>query len=325
MLRRRDFIKAIAGSTAAWPLVARAQEPGRIYRLGQMSLSPRDARQNAALLGALISEGFIEEKNLVVEAHGFGLRVDEVAERAATMVKARIDVFVCGGESAIRAAQQATKTIPIAGVADDMLKSGFVASLAKPDGNTTGVSILATELDSKRQEVLLDAVPGVRRMATLADANTTLPQQLHALEETARERGVDSSIYGIKKPEEIAGAIDAAKNSGAQALNVLASAMLYNNRQLILPRVAARGLPTIYQWPTVGEEGGFIGYGPRLERIYGSILSRQVVKLLRGAKPADIPVEQPTNFALVVNVKIAKTLGLTIPQSFLQRADEVIE
>jgi len=325
MLRRRDFIKAIAGSTAAWPLVARAQEPGRIYRLGQMSLSPRDARQNVALLRALISEGFIEEKNLVVEAHGFGLRVDEVAERAATMVKARIDVFVCGGESAIRAAQQATKTIPIAGVADDMLKSGFVASLAKPDGNTTGVSILATELDSKRQEVLLDAVPGVRRMATLADANTTLPQQLHALEEAARARGVDSSIYGIKKPEEIAGAIDAAKNSGAQALNVLASAMLYNNRQLILPRVAARGLPTIYQWPTVGEEGGFIGYGPRLERIYGSILSRQVVKLLRGAKPADIPVEQPTNFALVVNVKIAKTLGLTIPQSFLQRADEVIE
>ena len=205
MLRRRDFIKIIAGSAIVWPLVARAQEPGRIYRFGQMSLSPRDARQNAALLGALISEGFIEEKNLVVEAHGFGLRVDELAERAATMVKARIDVFVCGGESAIRAAQQATKTIPIAGVADDMLKSGFVASLAKPDGNTTGVSILATELDSKRQEVLLDAVPGVRRMATLADANTTLPQQLHALEETARERGVDSSIYGIKKPEEIAG------------------------------------------------------------------------------------------------------------------------
>jgi putative ABC transport system substrate-binding protein len=214
-----------------------------------MSQAPRDARWNVALLGALISEGFIEEKNLVVEAHGFGLRVDEVAERAATMVKARIDVFVCGGESAIRAAQQATKTIPIAGVADDMLKSGFVASLAKPDGNTTGVSILATELDSKRQEVLLYAVPGVRRVATLADANTTLPQQLHTLEETARARGVDSSIYGIKKPEEIVGAIDAAKNSGAQALNVLASAMLYNARQLILPRVAARGLPTIYQWP----------------------------------------------------------------------------
>src|SRR5262249_53541013 len=181
-MRRREFVTLVGGA-AVWPLAARAQEPGRIYRLGQMSLAPRDAAQNIALIGALKSEGFLEEKNLVVEAHGFGLRVDELAERAEMMVKARIDVFVCGGESAIRAAQQATKTIPIAGVADDMLKSGFVASLAKPDGNTTGVSILATELDSKRQEVLLDAVPGVRRMATLADANTTLPQQLHTLEE----------------------------------------------------------------------------------------------------------------------------------------------
>ena len=205
MLRRRDFIKAIAGSTAAWPLVARAQEPGRIYRLGQMSQAPRDARQNVALLGALISEGFIEEKNLVVEAHGFGLRVDEVAERAATIVKARIDVFVCGGESAIRAAQQATKTIPIAGVADDMLKSGFVASLAKPDGNTTGVSILATELDSKRQEVLLDAVPGVRPHGHAGRRQHYLAATAARAGRNSAGAGVDSSIYGIKKPEEIAG------------------------------------------------------------------------------------------------------------------------
>jgi len=323
-MRRREFVTLVGGA-AVWPLAARAQEPGRIYRLGQMSQAPRDAAQNIALIGALKSEGFLEEKNLVVEAHGFGLRVDELAERAETMVKARIDVFVCGGESAIRAARQATKTIPITGVADDMLKSGFVASLAKPDGNTTGVSILATELDSKRQEVLLDAVAGVRRLATLADANTTLQQQLQTLQDTARARGVELSIYRIKKPDEIVEAIDAAKNSGAQALNVLASAMLYNNRQLILPRVAALGLPTMYQFPAIGEEGGFIGYGPRLERIYGDILSRQVVKLLRGAKPADIPVEQPTKFELVVNVRTAKTLGLTIPESFLQRADEVIE
>jgi ABC-type uncharacterized transport system substrate-binding protein len=324
-MRRRDFIKMAGCLGAIWSLAARAQEPGRIYRLGQMSLSPRNAPQNVALREALKSESFVEEKNLVLEAHGFGLSVDELAERAATMVKARIDVFVCGGESAIRAAQQATKTIPIAGVADDMLKSGFVASLAKPEGNTTGVSILATELDSKRQEILLDALPGVRRMATLADANTTLQQQLQTLHDTAQARGVELSIYRTKEPEEIAAAIDAAKNSGAQALNVLASAMLYNNRQLILPRVAALGLPTMYQWPAVGEEGGFIGYGPRLERIYGSILSRQVVNLLRGAKPADIPVEQPTKFELVVNLRTAKAIGLDIPDAFLRRADEVIE
>jgi putative tryptophan/tyrosine transport system substrate-binding protein len=119
--------------------------------------------------------------------------------------------------------------------------------------------------------------------------------------------------------------INAAKSSGAAALNVLASALLSNNRQFIVPRVAALALPSIYQWPTVAEEGGLIGYGPRLERIYGDIISRQLVKLLRGVKPADIPVEQPTKFELVVNLKTAKALGLTIPEALLLRADEVIE
>jgi len=129
----------------------------------------------------------------------------------------------------------------------------------------------------------------------------------------------------VAKSEEIASAVDAAKNSGAVALNVLASALLHNNRQIILPRTAALALPAIYQWPTVPAEGALIGYGPRLERIYGEIISRQLVKLLRGVVPADIPVEQPTKFELAVNLKTAKTLGLTIPQSLLATADEVIE
>jgi putative tryptophan/tyrosine transport system substrate-binding protein len=207
----------------------------------------------------------------------------------------------------------------------NMVRSGFVASLAKPGGNTTGVSILATELDGKRQEILLEVVPGMRRMAALADANGTLPQQLQALQDAARARGVELSIYRVAKAEEIAGAIDAAKTSGAAALNVLASAMLTNNRQIILPRVAALGLPAIYQFPVVAEEGGLIGYGSSLEQIYRDVGARQLVKLLRGVKPAEIPVEQPTRFELVVNLKTAKALGLTIPESFLLRADKVIE
>jgi putative ABC transport system substrate-binding protein len=324
-MRRRDLIKGIVGLSAAFICEARAQDPDRTYRLGQLSLSPRNAPQNIALYDALKSEGFVVGQNLLIDPQGFGLRVDELAKRALLIVEGEIDVLVCGGEPAVRAAQQATKTIPIAAIADDMLKSEFVASLAKPEGNTTGVSILATELDGKRQEVLLEAVPGVRHMAALADANGTLPQQLHALTEEARARGVELSIYRVEKPEEIAGAIEAAKNSGAQVLNVLASVVLYNNRQIILPRVAALGLPTMYQWPATAEEGGLIGYGPRLERIYGDILSRQIVKLLRGAKPTDIPVEQPTKFELVINLRTAKALGLTISESFLARADKVIE
>ncbi len=225
-MRRRDFIKGIVGLSVAFACEARGQEPGKTYRLGQLSLSPQNAPQNIELYNALKTEGFVAGQNLLVDPQGFGLRLDELTKRAALSVKGGIDILVCGGEPAVRAAQQATKIIPIAAIADDMLKSGFVASLAKPEGNTTGVSILATELDGKRQEVLLEAVPGVRRMAALTDANGTLPQHLHALPEAARTRGVELSIHRVEKPEEIPAAIEAAKNSGAQALNVLASVVL---------------------------------------------------------------------------------------------------
>jgi putative tryptophan/tyrosine transport system substrate-binding protein len=325
-MRRRQFITLIGGAAAAWSFAARAQEPGRIYRLGELHVSPRSDPWNIALFDAVKPDGFIEGQNLVVDDHGFGLHIDQLADHATAVVKAQVDLITCAGEPAIRAAQQATKSIPIFAVANDMVRSGFVASLAKPGGNTTGVSILATELDGKRQEMLLEVVPGVRRMAALADANDdTLPQQLQALQDAARARGVELSIYRVAKAEEIAGAIDAAKASGATALNVLASALLNNNRQIILPRVAALGLPAIFQFPVVAEEGGLIGYGSSLEQIYRDIGARQLVKLLRGVKPAEIPVEQPTRFELVVNLKTAKTLGLAIPESFLLRADKVIE
>jgi putative ABC transport system substrate-binding protein len=324
-MQRREFIKLMGGAAALWPLAARAQEPGRIYRIGHLALSARDAPQYVAFYEALKREGFADGQNLMVEAHTFDLRVDQLDERASAVVKAKVDAIVASGDPAVRAAQQATKTIPIVGVADDMLKSGFVTSLAKPEGNVTGVSILATELDGKRQEILLEVVPGIRRMATLADANGTLPQQLEALQGAARSRGVELSVYRVAKPEEIAGAIDAAKASGATALNVLASAFLFSNRQTIMRRAAELGLPAAYQFPVMAEEGGLIGYGSRLEQIYQDIISRQVARVLRGAKTADIPVEQPTKFELVVNLKTAKSLGLTIPESFLLLADEVIE
>jgi putative tryptophan/tyrosine transport system substrate-binding protein len=324
-MRRRDFIKVLGSATAAWPLTARAQEPGRIYRLGDLHLSPRNAPHNAALFDTVKADGFIDGQNLVVDDSGFGLRVNELEDHASKIVKAHVDLIFCAGDPPVRAAQQATKAIPILALADDMVRSGFVASLAKPGGNTTGISILSTELDGKRQEILLEAIPGIRNMAALADVNGTLPQQLRALREAAHARGVNLSIYNVAKADEIAGAIDAAKSYGAAALNVLASTLLYNNRQIILPRVAALALPTIYQFPGMAEEGGLIGYGARLEEIYRNIFARQFVKLLRGAKPADIPVEQPSKFELVVNLKTAQSLGLTIPESVLVRADKVIE
>jgi len=324
-MRRRDFMALIAGAAAEWPLAGRAQEPRRIYRLGDLHLSPRNASYNVALFDAVKPEGFIDGKNLVVDDRGFGLRVDQLADHASAIVNAEVDLIICSGDPCVRAAQQATKTLPILALAEDMVRSGFVASFAKPGGDTTGVSILTSELNGKRQEILLEAVPGVRHMAALADANSSLPRQLQAMQEAARARGVELSIHPVTRREEIVGAIDAAKSSGATALNVLASAFLWNNRQIILPRVAALGLPTIYQFPAAAEEGGFIAYGTSLDEIYRDIWARQLVKLLRGVKPADIPVEQPTKFEMVVNLKTAAALGLTVSESFLARADKVIE
>ena len=206
-----------------------------------------------------------------------------------------------------------------------MVGSGLVNSLARPGGNTTGISILATELDGKRQEILIEAVPGLRRMAAIADSNTTGSTQLQALQDAARARGVELSIHRIARPEEIPAAIDAAKASDAAALNVLASPILYGNRQIIMQRVAALRLPAIYQWPEEAEEGGFVAYGPRLVQIFRELVTPQLVKLLRGAKPADLPVEQPTKFELVINLKTAKAMGVTVPETLLARADKVIE
>jgi putative ABC transport system substrate-binding protein len=324
-MKRREFITLLGGTATMGPLAARAQEVGRTYRLGSLHLSPRNARWHVALFDELKRHGFIEGQNLLADAHGWGLRVEQLDQHASEIVKAQVDVIYCTGDAAIRAAQQATKTIPILGLTDNMVGSGLVRSLAKPAGNITCVSILAGELDGKRQEILMEAVPGARRMAVLADPNTTSPQQFQALEEETHTRGVELLIYRVMKPEEIAGAIDTAKSSGASALNVLATPLLFNNRQIILPRAATLRLPTILQAPEGAEDGSLIAYGPRFVQLYREIMARQLVMLLRGAKPADLPVEQPTKFELVINLKTATAIGVDVPSSLLLRADEVIE
>jgi putative ABC transport system substrate-binding protein len=206
-----------------------------------------------------------------------------------------------------------------------MVGAGLVSSMARPNGNTTGVSILATELDGKRQEILAEAVPGMRRMAALADSNTTAATKLDELQAASRARNIELSIHRIARGEEIATAIDLAKESGSTALNVLASPMLHANYQAIMDRVATLRLPAIYQWPEIAEAGGFAAYGPRFSYILRELLGRQVVQLFRGAKVADIPVEQPTKFELVINLKTAKELGVQVPPTLLTRADRVIE
>jgi len=321
-MKRREFIRLVVGAGVAWPLAVWPQEAGRTYRLGVLTFSPRNARYMLAMFDELRRQGFIEGQNLTVDWRECGQQIDLISGFAEDLVKGHVDVIYAAGNPTIRAAQQATATIPILGITDDMVASGLVNSLARPSGNTTGISIFAPELNGKRQEILIEAVPGLRRMGALADPNNTTDAELQALQEAARARNVELSIHRIAKPEEIAAAIDAAKASGAEALNVLASPLLLVNRQIIMQRVAALRLPTIYEFP---ETGGFIGYGPSFVQIYRELLAPQLVKLLRGAKPADLPVMQPTKFKLVINLKIAKALGLEVPLHIQQLADEVIE
>jgi putative ABC transport system substrate-binding protein len=326
VMRRREFIALLVGGAApAWPLAVSAQEPGRTYRLGGLSPSPRHSPQLVAFFDELRRLGFIEGQNLIIDGRGYGLRIDQFAEIATELVKLQVDAIYCVGDAAIRAAQRATVTIPILAITDDMVASGLVSSLAKPGGNTTGVSIFASELDGKRQDILIEAVPRLHRLAALADSNTTASHRLQALQETARAHGAELSIHKIASPDEIVRAIDAAKTSEAEALNVLASPLLYANRRVIIERAAALRLPAIYQWPETAEEGGFAAYGPRLIQLYRGVMARQLARLLQGARPADLPVEQPSKFELVINLLTARGLGLEVPPALLARADKVIE
>jgi putative tryptophan/tyrosine transport system substrate-binding protein len=251
--------------------------------------------------------GFIEGQNLTVEYRAFGTHFDLLAQYVAELVNARVDVITAAGDDAVRAVQQATKTIPIVALVGDMLGSGFVNSLSRPDGNTTGVSILTVEADGERQEILIEAVPGLRLMAVLTDVNYTSAAKLDELQKAARAHGIEFSIHRVARGEEIAAALDSAQASGATALNILSSPLFYAHRHLIMQRAAAAHLPTIYEFPESAEEGGFAAYGTRRGQFYAEIMPRQIVQLFRGTKMADIPVEQATKFELVINLKTANT------------------
>jgi putative tryptophan/tyrosine transport system substrate-binding protein len=186
------------------------------------------------------------------------------------------------------------------------------------------VSVLAVDLDGKRQELLIEAVPGLRHMAALADVNHA-EAKLDALQKAARTHNVELSIYRIARGEEIATAIDRAQASGATALNIFAGPLLWANRQLIMDRAAALRLPTMHEFPEVAEEGAFAAYGPRLGRLFVEVMPRQIIKLFQGVKVADVPVEQPTKFELVINLKTAKAIGVTVSPALLLRADKLVE
>ena len=327
-MKRRTFITLLGGATAAWPLAARAQEAGRTYRLGFLLPTARQAPQVEAFFDELQLNGFVEGKNLVVIPGGFEATDDNLAERAAALINAAPDAIVAGPAPPLRALQAITRSVPLVGMSEDMVGERLVASLARPGGNITGISLLSPELDGKRQDILIEAIPGARRIAAMADSRQTPPYHLQTLQHAARSRGVELAVFGVNGPEEIASAIDAAKAGGAEALNFLATPLFSlpgtRNNAIVMERIAALRLPAMFQWPETAEAGALAGYGPRFTDMYRQ-RSRMVAKILRGANPAGMPVEQPDRFQLVINVKAAKALGPEVPAGLVLRADEVIE
>jgi len=318
-MRRRKFI-ALVGGAAAWPLVTHAQQSldnaGKIGVLWPAATPPGSPRMESFRQG-LREAGFIDGQNVIIELRYAQKGPQQLAEFAAEFVRMNVDVIQASGDLAPRIIQQATTTIPIVVISDDVEGAGLIATLSRPGANTTGLTILSPELSAKRLEVLSEIVPGLARVAALWDP-TTGRSQVTMTEAVAKPLNIKVQVLEVRRREDLTGAFDAAR--GAQALNVFSSPLLSSLYREIITLAEVYKLPAIYQWKEHVEAGGLLAYGPNLAaawRQVGGITAR----VLRGTKPSDIPVELPT----FVNVRTAKSLGLVIPPSVLVRADDVID
>jgi ABC-type uncharacterized transport system substrate-binding protein len=322
-VRRREFITLLAGTAVAWPLAARAQQ-AHVPVVGVLRPNRQDVLETFAepFRRYMKAIGWEEGRNIRFLFAWMGGRNERATELAGELVAQKVDLIITFGDPAIRATQRATQAIPIVGMTDDMIGSGLAASLARPGGNTTGVSILASELDVKRLEILHEFVPQARRIAVLVDTTTISTRA--QLASAARKLGVELVPFEAQSPDEISRMLDAIATAKVAAVNVLASPLLNLARLQIIERMRFYRLPAIYQWPESGEDGALLAYGPRQVLCYRHVVSL-VDKVLHGAKPADLPIEQPSKFELVVNLKTASALDMTISPALLLRADEVIE
>jgi putative ABC transport system substrate-binding protein len=323
-------IVALALSLLVAPLATDAQPPTTRYRIGWLRVGfpdgQPDTREEAFRQG-LHNLGYVEGQHFVLEGRYAEGSVERLPDLAAELVRLQVEVLVAGGAPAIRAAQHATRRIPIvmAGTSD-AVELGFVASLARPGGNTTGVSWLGTEFPGKRLELLKELVPQHARIAVLTNpANPYYESRLHTLTGAARGLGLHLHVVEVRHADELDGAFAALPQARADALLVMEDAqVLSTSLGGRLPALAATSrLPAMYGWREVVAAGGLMSYGPSLQAIHRRA-AVYVDKILKGATPADLPVEQPTTFELVINLKTAQALGLTIPPALLFQADEVI-
>ena len=325
-IRRRSLV-ASGMTLLAAPSAVFAQTPGKTPRIGYLSLRSGPESQDEAFRQGLRELGYVEGKNISVEYRWADSKPDRIPALAEELVRLKVDVIVCagGGTAVILAVKKAAKTIPVVfHTGGDPVSAGFVASLDRPGGNLTGVSALTSDLNEKRLELLKQMVPGVSRVAVLMNPTSTNAAALKGLEAAARTLKVKLQVVEARDPQAIDGAFAAIKRDRPDALLVANSPMFFAERKRIVGFAAQSRLPGIFEWREFSEAGGLLSYGASLADNYRRLAS-YVDRILKGVKPADLPVEQPTRFELIINAKTAKALGLTIPQSLLLRADEVIQ
>jgi putative tryptophan/tyrosine transport system substrate-binding protein len=325
-MRRREFITLLGGVAVAWPLVARAQQQAKVRTIGFLGTSTRSAwSRNVASFGQRLRElGWTEGSNLAIEYRWAEGREERYSEIAAEFIKLKVDVIVTSG-GAVGTVRQATAITPIVfAVANDPVGTGLVASLARPGGNVTGLSNQASDLDAKRLELLREVVPNLHSLAIMANVGyPAAVLEMGAIQTNARKLGLDVTTVEIRRAEDITSGLTALKGH-AEALYVVTDPLVASNRIRINTLALGARLPTMYGVRDYVEAGGLICYGPNYSDLFRRAAD-YVDRILRGAKPSDLPVEQPTKFDLVVNLTTAKALELKIPEAFLLRADEVIE
>jgi len=330
VISRRTFIGGLAAGIVATPLAAEAQQAAKIARIGYLATNlAGNPHGREAVRQGLRDLGYVEGRNVVIEYRDAEGKLERLPTLAAELIALKVDVIVAGSTAAALAAKQATRTLPIVlTAAPDPVTDGLVTSLARPGGNVTGLSSLAPELVGKGLELLTQAVPGVGRVAVLWQpgglGERTERDMLKAADVAARALGVRLQVVEARGPADFNRAFSDMTRARAGALTVLTSSVLFGERRRLVDLAAKNRLPAVYPWREAVDAGGLMSYGANTADLFRRAAT-YVDKILKGAKPADLPVEQPTKFELVINLRAAKALGLTIPPSVLGRADEIIQ
>jgi putative ABC transport system substrate-binding protein len=326
-MERRTFMTLVSGGLLAVPLTAQAQQAGKVYSIGYLELGSSFAGPSrTAFYQGLQEHGWIEGQNFVLTTRFAQFKSERLRELVAELVQRKVDVIVVATAEGALAAKDGTRTIPIVAVAPaDAVAIGLVASLARPGGNVTGLSYLGTELIAKQMGLLKEAVPNLSRVAALSNpANPTHAPRLRAADIAAQGLRVNLELIEARIPSELEKAFATMRRARVGGVLVVSDPMFHAEPRRLAQLASTSGLPAIYGFRTLVDAGGLMSYGPNFPALFHRAAT-YVDKILKGTKPGDLPVEQPTKFELVINLKAAKALGLAIPPSLLQRADEVIQ